>query len=322
VCAAPLFRRAVGEGLGGLVDVEQRVTMAATRLELLPAVMTWLTRETAVKAAVLFGSSARPASALEAVDIRSDVDLHIVTTAAARLEHLDWSRELAGLNLCHQTVRPATAGVRKVTALFVEGEVDLILVPAARLHLIRLAVRLGWHRKSATLRYTLNEIATCLRSGYRFLKGEDSWGNFYSWIVAEMPGTRLDDREAAGLADVFLCDLSWVLQKLERGELVAAQHLLHRSLAETNLRLMREWRLRRGLPLPSFGLGRRAESLYSPEDLRLVQIDARLDAAELRQAAWQAFESVVTIMLAMVPGWKVPAEMHRLLSAKAGFTRQ
>jgi hypothetical protein len=253
---------------------------------------------------------------LEAVDIRSDVDLHIVTTAAARLEHLDWSRELAGLKFCHQTVRPATAGVRKVTVLFVEGEVDLILVPAARLRLIRLAVRLGWHRKSATLRYTLNEIATCLRSGYRFLKGEDSWGNFYCWIATEMPGTRLNDGEAAGLADVFLCDLLWILQKLERGELVAAQHLLHRSLADTNLRLMREWRLRRELPLPSFGLGRRAESLYPPEELRLVQINAHLDAVELYQTAWQAFDGLVTIMRGLVPGWKVPVEMDRLLRAK------
>jgi predicted nucleotidyltransferase len=291
--------------------------MASTRLELLPVVTTWLTRETAVKAAILFGSSARPAGALEAVDAWSDVDLHVVTTAAVRLEHLDWSRELAGLSFCHQTVRPATGGVRKVTALFVEGEIDLVLVPAARLRLGRLAVRLGLHRKSAAMRYALNEIATCLRSGYRFLKGEDSWGDFYSWIVAEMPGTRLDDREATGLADVFLCDLLWILQKLERGELVAAQHLLHRSLVETNLRLMREWRLRRGQPLPSFGLGRRAECLYPPEELRLVQVNARLETAELYRAAWRACENLVTIMREIVPGWKVPAEMHRLLSAKA-----
>ena len=294
--------------------------MAVTRLELLPVVTAWLTREPAVKAAILFGSSARPAGVLEAVDNWSDVDVHVVTTAAVRLEHLDWSRELAGLGFCHQTVRPATGGVRKVTALFMEGEVDLVLVPAARLRLGRLAVRLGLHRKSGTLRYALNEIATCLRSGYRFLKGEDSWGDFYAWIAAEMPGTRLDDRAAVGLADVFLCDLLWVLQKLERGELVAAQHLLHRSLAETNFRLMREWRLRRGLPLPSFGLGRRAESLYPPEELRLVQIDARLNAAELHQAAWQACEGVVAIMREIVPGWKISAEMHRLLSAKAKFT--
>jgi len=296
--------------------------MAANRLELLPVVTAWLTREKAVKAAILFGSSARPAGALEAVDHWSDVDLHVVTTAAARLERLDWSRELAGLGFCHQTVRPATGGVRKVTAVFEEGEVDLVLVPAARLRLARLAVRLRLHRKNAALRYALNEIATCLRSGYRFLKGEDSWENFYAWIAAEMPGTRLDDRAAAELADVFLCDLLWVLQKLERGELVAAQHLLHRSLAGTNFRLMREWRLRRGLPLPSFGLGRRAEALYPPEELRLVQIDARLDAAELHQAAWQTCESVVAIMREIVPGWKIPAEMNRLLSTKARLTRR
>jgi predicted nucleotidyltransferase len=316
VQAARFLGGAVDDGCWGLGDGQQGVTMAANRLELLPVVTAWLTREKAVKAAILFGSSARPAGALEAVDHWSDVDLHVVTTAAARLERLDWSRELAGLGFCHQTVRPATGGVRKVTALFGEGEIDLVLVPAARLRLYRLAVRLGLYRKNAAMRYALNEIATCLRSGYRFLKGEDSWGDFYAWIAAEMPGTRLDDRAAAGLADVFLCDLLWVLQKLERGELVAAQHLLHRSLAETNFRLMREWRLRRGLPLPSFGLGRRAESLYAPEDLRLVQIDARLDAGELHQAAWQAFDGVTGIMHAMVPDWRIPTGMHRLLGGR------
>jgi predicted nucleotidyltransferase len=293
--------------------------MASTRLELMPVVTAWLTRETAVKAAILFGSSARAAGVGEVADNWSDVDLHVVTSAADRLEHLDWSRELAGLNFCHQAARPASGGVRKVTVLFMEGEVDLVLVPAMRLRLGRLAVRLGLHRRNAALRHALNEIATCLRSGHRFLKGEEAWGSFYSWIVAEMPGTRLDDREAAELADVVLCDLWWVLRKLERGELVAAQHMLHRSLAETGFRLMREWRMRRGLPLPSFGLGRRAEFLYPPEELRLVQVNARLETAELRLAACQAFDNVVAIMREIAPGWKVSTEMHRLLSAKTGF---
>jgi hypothetical protein len=77
--------------------------------------------------------------------------------------------------------------------------------------------------------------------------------------------------------------------------------------------LLRLWR---GLPLPSFGLGRRAEFLYPPEELRLVQINARLEAAELHQAAWHAFDSVITLMHEIVPDWKIPTGMHRLLGAR------
>jgi hypothetical protein len=51
----------------------------------------------------------------------------------------------------------------------------------------------------------------------------------------------------------------------------------------------------------------------------LVQINARLEAAELHRAAGQACDSVVTIMREIVPGWKIPAEMDRLLRAKAEF---
>jgi hypothetical protein len=78
--------------------------------------------------------------------------------------------------------------------------------------------------------------------------------------------------------------------------------------------------LRRGLA--SFREARRAERLLSGAELTLVQIDARIEAAELHQAAWQAFDGVVAIMREIVPGWKIPAEMYRLLNAKRQFTRR
>lgn len=159
----------------------------------------------------------------------------------------------------------------------------------------------------------LNEIATCLQSGYRFLKGEKEWGAFYARVVAEMPGVRLADVEVAGLAGVFLCDLCWVFQKLERGELSAAQHLLHRSLAETNFRLVRELRLRRGQPVLSFGLGRRVEAILAPGELAWVQVDARLEREELGRAAWTAFKGLRGLMGELVPGWRVPPGLDELL---------
>jgi hypothetical protein len=280
---------------------------------LLPAIRAWLDAEQSVKSAVLFGSSARQADAPGSAGDRSDFDLHVVTTAAARLEHVDWPGVFPREKFCLQVVRPATGGVRKVTVVFASGGIDLVLVPAARLKLIRRAMERGLHRRQPLLRVALNEMATCLHSGYRFLKGEKVWGPFYARVAGEMPGVRLADAEAAGLADVFLCDLWWVLQKLERGELSAAQHLVHRSLAETNFRLVRELRLRRGQPLPSFGLGRRVETLLSPEELTWVRVDARLRRKNLGRAAWSAFAGLKALMRRLVPAWQVPAGMRELL---------
>lgn len=287
--------------------------MISGQTGLLPAISAWLENERTIQSAVLFGSSARESGPAVSGGIRSDFDLHVVTTVPAKLESVDWSRMPRELRFCHQAVRSATGGVRKVTVLFASGEIDLVLVPASRFRLGRFAMRCGLQRRWPALRGALNEVATCLHSGYRFLKGEKEWGAFYAQIVAEMPGVRLADVEAKNLADVFLCDLLWVFQKLQRGELSAAQHLMHRSLAEINFRLVRELRLRRGQPLLSFGLGRRVETILSPEELSWVQVDARLQREDLHRAAWRTLEGLRALMGELAPAWRVPAAMNELL---------
>jgi hypothetical protein len=105
-----------------------------------------------------------------------------------------------------------------------------------------------------------------------------------------------------------------VLQKLARGELAAAQHVLHRSLAETNFRLVRELRLRRGEPLPSFGLARRVETLLRPDELARISIDAPLQLEALGRAAWQSVEGLSALMRELVPDWRVAPPMLALLA--------
>jgi hypothetical protein len=290
--------------------------MSVSQAGLLAEITAWLEGEPRVKSAVLFGSSARTpeGGAMSGEPRRADLDLHIVTPMPAELEQVDWARALPGQTFRHQAVRPATGGVRKATVLFAAGEIDLVLVPQGRFRLGRLAMRLGRHRKDPRLRVALNEVATCLHSGYRFLKGEQEWGAFYARIAAEMPGVRLGDAEAKVLADIFLCDLLWVRQKLDRGELAAAQHLLHRSLAETNFRYVRELRLRRGEPLLSFGLGRKVEAILPPQELSWVQVSARLEADELRRAADAAFAGLQALMAELVPAWRVPEGVTQLLA--------
>ncbi len=288
--------------------------MALPPNSFLPAVTTWLETEPAVQSAVLFGSSARREKDQSPADARADVDLHVVTTAPDRLMSIDWSRALPDQRFCLQVVRPATGGVRKVTVLFAAGEIDLVLVPAGQMRLAKLGMSCGLHHRMPRLRTALDEMATCLRTGYRFLKGEKTWGTFYARVEKEMPGVRLDDRAVCNLADIFLCNLLWLGQKLERGELAAAQLMLHAQLAETNFRLLRELRLRQGLPQPSFGLARRVEALLTPNELAKVQVDARLEREQLRHAAAHSLEGLVTLTRDLVPGWQVPVGVAELLA--------
>lgn len=282
---------------------------------LLAALERWLQAERGVDAAILFGSQVRPAGGAAAADGWSDVDLHIVTHAAARIEQMDWSHALPGLRLCLQVARPATSGVRKVTLLFEDGEADLVLVPTGKLRLAALAMKLGLHNRIGVVAAALNNLSTIMGGGYRFLKGEQSWGGFVARVVGEMPGFRLDDRRVRQLADTAVCDTLWVLQKLERGELVAAQRILHRSVMETNVVLLHELRMRRGEL--TFQQARRTERLVTPGQLATQQVDARLNAAELRAATWHNLTGLKTLMAELVPSWSVPVGVEKLLSPYA-----
>jgi hypothetical protein len=244
----------------------------------------------------------------------SDYDLHLVTTSAERLEYVSWQQAIPSQHFRFKAIRAATGGVRKIIVLFKSGQIDLVIVPAWQLGIARWAMRLGVHRKIRSIHIALNEISTSIRPGYRFLKGEDVWGPFYARVAAEMPGVRISDEEARRRADVFLCDLLWIMQKVHRGELAAAQDLLHRSLAGTNFALVREIRIRRGKPLPSFGLGRRVETLLSTDELAWVQVSARLNSNELRIAAWRALNGLISLMRELVPTWQIPAAMRELFA--------
>jgi hypothetical protein len=276
------------------------------------AIPAWLAAEPAVRSAVWFGSGAQPGTAV--ADGWSDCDLHLVVTGAESFECVDWAWALPDEKLCLQVARPATGGVRKVTAVFAQGQIDLVLVPMAQMRLARFGLRLGLQRRLRFLAIALNEMATCLATGYRFLKGEQQWGAFYARVAAEMPGVRIADAEVRQLADVFLCELLWVQQKLERGELAAAQLALHRSLAETNFRLVRELQLRRRAPLPSFGLARRVETLLRPDELARISIDAPLQREALGLAAWQSLDGLAALMRELVPDWQAPQPMLALLA--------
>ncbi len=99
---------------------------------------------------------------------------------------------------------------------------------------------------------------------------------------------------------------------------MAAQHVLHTKLSDAGLRLWREGRRRRGLPLPSFGLGRRVEQLAPPAELARLRLSARLDRAELEAAAWSALAGLEAALGELAIAWTLPPSARRLLEEHRG----
>jgi hypothetical protein len=275
----------------------------------LSAITGWLNRTRSVNGAILFGSQVRESTDAACGDEWSDIDIHIIGRNVYSLAATEWGRVFHNNQVCLQVVRPASGGVRKLTLLLERGEIDMVLIPSHVLALAGIAMRMHLHQKLSLIRNPLNDLATIIGGGYRFLKGQPKWGALYSKIL-NLPGFRISDSDAVIRADTFLCDFVWVLKKIERRELVAAQRILHRNLLETNIVLLHELRLRRREP--TFQQARRVEILLSPQELSVIRVNASLTLAGLRGGAWAALNGLRALMSQLVPSWRVPSQLMSL----------
>lgn len=262
----------------------------------------WAERTPEVVALVLIGSRERQVTDdVWRADAESDWDFQIVTTEPEMFLDSSWTRDLPGTELRTYAARIARiGGVPKITALFKGTEADFVVVPAGWLRRLKIATMLGWHRRDGKVRRSLQDLAVVIRPGWRFLKGGAGWERFYRRVIAEVADARLGDAEAQRLADAFTCDRVWTLRKLARGELVAAQRMLHQGLAETNFRLLHELRLRRGER--SFPEARRIERLVSDTELAMVGLNATLEEASLRAAVGRCATTCEALMGALLGG--------------------
>lgn len=273
-------------------------------------VATWAAAEPSLRALVLIGSQVRGAA-----DAASDWDFQVIADDPGRFADENGMHGLiAGAAPRAYCVRPTFGGVQRVTALYPEAEVDLVILPARTLRFARLAVSLGLHRRPGRLRRALADLAVVIRPGYRFLKGEAAWDGFYRKVLADVPDPRLDDAEIRALAAGFVCDAAWIGRKLDRGELLAAQRMLHQSLAETNFRLGHELRLRRGEP--SQPEARRLEQAVPPADLAALTITAHPTREALHAAVAQARATLETLLRDLTPDWRWPEQVAALPQPK------
>lgn len=278
-------------------------------------VLNWVRNEGAIESAVLYGSNGNLRSRQHCSDEFSDIDLHIIVEKPRQIYESIWSNVIPGHGFYLCTRQPATGGTTKVTVLFSSGQIDLVIVSKTQMRLVRWALRYKLHRKLKVIQNALNEMATSMRCGYHFIKGANRWGDVYQRVVQEMPGVRLTDSAICELADLFLVNMLLAVKRMNRGELIAAQYAIHRHLVETNLRFVRELRLRRGLPLPSFGLARHAEHLLTPAELSWIRINARLGRVEQTEAMRSAFSGLKSLTAELVPNWRAPAKYEDVIES-------
>lgn len=271
----------------------------------------WAAREAAIKAVVLIGSRARPADdPVWRADAESDWDFHVITSRPEIFCRPDWTTVLgAGAPQAYVDRLGVLGSSRKISAVFSGWEMDLVVLPAGRLQMAQVAMSLGLHRQVAGLRRALGDLAVVIRPGFRFLHGADGWEPFYRKVVAEVPDPRLGDADVLRLAKGFVCDYVWLQRKLVRGERVAARRMLHRGLAEVNLQLAHELKLRRGER--TFPDGRRIERTATADELAGLGVAGDGTEAALRAAAEQCAETLKGLMRELVgAAWGWPLPLH------------
>jgi len=167
-----------------------------------------------------------------------------------------------------------------------------------------MAFNLGLHKRVASVQRGLGEFALVMSFGQVVLKGGPAWQEFYTRAVKEVPLAHLTDEDAVALAEGAYVDATSIMGKLERGEYVAVQRWLHRSLVETNFRIMHELRVRRGQV--SYPDGRRVEQLLSPAELATVRFEVALEPASLKAAIVAAVagtRKLITELTGKAPTW-------------------
>jgi hypothetical protein len=275
--------------------------------DLTAAVTWWAHRTDAVPAAVLIGSRQQTGSdPVFSPDSASDWDIQLITTRPGLFRDARWVRDLGFDHVIAYAIRKSLwGGGFKVNLVLPGAEADLLVTPASSLRRLRWLTAAGFHRRAGWTQRCLQAHAMIVRSGWRFLKGGRELESFYRRAVAQMPDPRLDDSAVRQLAVGFFCDYLWAVRKIERGELLAAQRMLHRELAEVNFRLLHELKRRRGER--TFWDARRLERVATDAELAALTIHAHCTGPALRAAVEQAASTCETWVGELLGApWKHP----------------
>lgn len=275
----------------------------------------WAFRKSSVKALLMIGSRARGGGSIGSSDVGSDWDFQVVSDDVAAFRDAGWMmRENIGVPLAYIVRMGRLGSVSKVSVVFKDGELDLVIIPASLLWLSGALSRLGIVEHFPRASVALRNLGAVWKGGVYVVKGDLCVRSVIDAVGKMSNVGRLDDRDICALANGFICDYVSAKRKLQRGELVAAQRWLHVHLAEVNFQLLHEWRQRVGVT--SFPDARRVEVVLSKEELNLIEVSVTPNEASLSVAIEKCADSCVDLLGKLVGSqWSWP-ELPSSLSRK------
>jgi hypothetical protein len=201
--------------------------------------------------------------------------------------------------------------IEKVSAVFPDGDLDLVIIPVTQLILLKCVWTAGLVHVLPRARQALRDLSQVLRAGYYFVKSNDCWEKLFCKIAASTSLGLLDDEAVCKMADGYVCDYISAKQKLYRGEYIAAQRWLHVNLAEVNFRLLYERGLRIGKT--SYADGRRIESVEMKDWRDAASVNVSLDFESLNVALEKSALTLRKLMRSLVGAkWQWPDLSLRL----------
>jgi len=243
-----------------------------------------------IRVCVVFGSFARFLHGFgDQPDRYSDVDVQVITDDLSIFRDESWPKTLSSSPLLSYTHKAVFGGVNKATVIFDGGGVDVVILDHRSLLAARFLHSSGFSSISGKFRARMASFSDLMRFDYCMVKGSRKWEEFYR--EAGLAGSRLEitDSEAQSLSCAAFAEAINILGRIERGELIAAQRLLHLELVELNIRLLNELRERRGEY--TYHRGRRAEQIL-PDDLRkYILVDSRCNKIELTHSTLDTMRS-------------------------------
>lgn len=245
----------------------------------------WAQTEPSIRMVTLIGSRSRPEGAPDGPTEHSDWDFQVATSDPAMFATPEWLSAINGQPIAYVKRLGVTGVVDKVTAIFPDGDVEWVIIPAEAFDGFVQAAP-GVDDAHPMVQKMFVELGKVLFGDYRVVKGGDDCVAVYE--TASRLGAdayRLSDDQVVAIAEGFVCDYVAVRRKTARGELHTAQLLLHEQLMSALYSLLFELRKREGLHAKP--QARRLEELDDPR-LPLLDIAPRLDRASLTESADKA----------------------------------
>jgi hypothetical protein len=265
-----------------------------TNEEVLDRLKIWAGETRGVAALMLFGSRARGMG-----DALSDWDFHIIAKDAHFTADKNWTHAIGlGPPLVYASRDGVVGRVKRLTVLWKDVDMDFVVLPFTQMRLARMALHLNLHRHSSLIRRRLADLACIARPGSLQVYGAPVWGQFYRRVCDLIEDPMPDDSDLIKKAELFAADYHWVRCKIERGELLAAQRVLHRSLVEINFELL--WVLRRRRRMDAWPEARRLERWASDEERLRVSFVSEPDVGDLVRALHQNLEFFRLMMKELV----------------------